>query len=70
MIHQPIGNTSGQASDIEIHAKRIINKKKMLNKMLASLTNQPIDKITIDTERDKYLTSKEALDYGIIDKII
>ena len=70
MIHQPIGNTSGQATDIEIHAKRIINKKKMLNKMLASLTNQPIDKITIDTERDKYLTSKEALDYGIIDKII
>ena len=70
MIHQPIGNTSGQATDIEIHAKRIINKKKMLNKMLASLTNQPLDKITEDTERDKYLSSKEALDYGIIDKII
>ena len=70
MIHQPIGNTSGQATDIEIHAKRIINKKKMLNKMLASLTNNPLDKIEHDTERDKYLSSKEALDYGIIDKII
>lgn len=70
MIHQPIGNTSGQATDIEIHAKRIINKKKMLNKMLASLTNQPLETIEHDTERDKYLSSKEALDYGIIDKII
>jgi len=70
MIHQPIGNTSGQATDIEIHAKRIINKKKMLNKMLASLTNNSLDKIEQDTDRDKYLTSKEALDYGIIDKII
>ena len=70
MIHQPIGNTSGQATDIEIHAKRIINKKKMLNKMLASLTNQSLETIEHDTERDKYLSSKEALDYGIIDKII
>ena len=70
MIHQPIGNTSGQATDIEIHAKRIINKKKMLNKMLASLTNKPLETIEHDTERDKYLSSKEALDYGIIDKII
>ena len=70
MIHQPIGNTSGQATDIEIHAKRIINKKKMLNKMLASLTNQNLETIENDTERDKYLSSKEALDYGLIDKII
>ena len=70
MIHQPIGNTSGQATDIEIHAKRIINKKKMLNKMLASLTNQPLENVEQDTERDKYLSSKEALDYGLIDKII
>ena len=70
MIHQPLGNTSGQATDIEIQAKRIVNKKKMLNKMLSSLTNQPIEIIETDTERDKYLSSKEALEYGIIDKII
>ena len=70
MIHQPIGNTKGQASDIEIQAKRIINKKKTLNKMLASLTNQSIKKIEKDTDRDKYLSSNDALKYGIIDKII
>ena len=70
MIHQPLGNTSGQATDIEIQAKRIINKKKMLNKMLSSLTKQPLEVIEKDTERDKYLSSKEALEYGIIDEII
>ncbi|MBQ3020946.1 MAG: ATP-dependent Clp protease proteolytic subunit [Bacilli bacterium] len=70
MIHQPLGNTSGQATDIEIHAKRIINKKKLLNKLLATLTNQSIKKIEKDTERDKYLTSLEALEYGLIDSII
>jgi len=70
MIHQPLGNTSGQATDIEIQAKRIINKKKMLNKMLATLTNQSLKTIEKDTERDKYLSSSEALEYGLIDKII
>ena len=70
MIHQPLGNVGGQATDIEIQAKRIINKKKMLNKMLATLTNQPLKKIERDTERDKYLSSEEALEYGLIDSII
>jgi len=70
MIHQPLGTTSGQATDIEIHAKRIINKKKLLNKMLATLTNNSIKRIEKDTERDKYLNSTEALDYGLIDNII
>ena len=70
MIHQPLGTTSGQATDIEIHAKRIINKKKLLNKMLSILTNQPLKRIEKDTERDKYLTSDEALNYGLIDNII
>ena len=70
MIHQPLGTTSGQATDIEIHAKRIINKKKLLNKMLATLTNNSIKRIERDTERDKYLTSTEALEYGLIDNII
>lgn len=70
MIHQPLGTTSGQATDIEIHAKRIIAKKKMLNKMLANLTNNPLKRIERDTERDKYLNAKEALEYGLIDNII
>lgn len=70
MIHQPLGTTSGQATDIEIHAKRIINKKKMLNKMLSDLTGQTLKRIEKDTERDKYLSSEEALKYGLIDNII
>ena len=70
MIHQPLGNMSGQATDIEIHAKRIIEKKKLLNKMLSNLTNQPLNVIENDTERDKYFNSKESLEYGLIDKII
>ncbi len=70
MIHQPLGNTSGQATDIEIQAKRILKKKKMLNQMLSNLTHQPIKKIEKDTERDKFLSSDEALNYGLIDSII
>lgn len=70
MIHQPLGNVGGQATDIEIQAKRIISKKKMLNNMLATLTNQSLKKIERDTERDKYLSSEEALEYGLIDSII
>ena len=70
MIHQPIGNTSGQATDIEIQAKRIVNKKIILNKMLSKLTNNTLKKVEKDTERDTYFNSKEALEYGIIDEII
>ena len=70
MIHQPLGNTSGQATDIIIQAKRIENKKKMLNKMLSLLTNQNIKTIEKDTERDNFFTSEEALKYGLIDNII
>ena len=70
MIHQPIGTINGQATDIKIQAERINNKKKILNKMLSNLTNQPLEIIEKDTERDKYMTSNEALKYGIIDNII
>ena len=70
MIHQPLGNTSGQATDIEIQAKRLLNKKKLLNKLLSELTNQSLKQIEKDTERDKYLSSIEAKKYGIIDEII
>lgn len=70
MIHQPSGKTCGMASDIDIAAKRIIKLKNKLNKLLATNTNQKIEKIVIDTERDYFMDSKEALEYGIIDKII
>ena len=70
MIHQPLGNTSGQATDILIQAKRIENKKKLLNKMLSNLTGQTLKKVELDTERDTYLDSSKALEYGIIDSII
>ena len=70
MIHQPLGGASGQATEIKIAAERILKLKKKLNTILANLTNNSLKKITKDTERDNYMTSKEALDYGIIDKII
>lgn len=70
MIHQPLGNMSGQATDIEIHSKRMMRKKKLLNEMLAKITNKQIKNIEKDTERDNFLSSKEALEYGLIDEII
>ena len=70
MIHQPLGGTSGQATDIEIQAKRIINKKKILTSILADLTGKDRKTIEKDTERDKYFSSQDALDYGLIDAII
>lgn len=70
MIHQPLGGAQGQATDIEIHARHIIQTKELLNKMIAERTGQPIDKVREDTERDKFMTAKESLDYGIVDKII
>lgn len=70
MIHQPLGGAQGQATDIKIAAERIIKLKEKLNKILASNTKQTYEKITKDTERDNFFSAKEALDYGIIDKII
>lgn len=70
MIHQPLGGAQGQATEIKIAAERIIKMKDKLNRMLSKNTNQPLEKIEQDTERDYYLSSKEALDYGIIDKIL
>lgn len=70
MIHQPLGGTQGQASDIEIHAKRIIELKGKLNKILSERTGQSIAKISKDTDRDNFLSAQEAKDYGIIDNII
>ncbi len=70
MIHQPLGGASGQATEIKIAAERILKLKEKLNFILANNTNQDLKKIESDTERDYFLSAKEALDYGIIDKII
>lgn len=70
MIHQPSGGAQGQATDISIHANRIIRTKKRLNEILSERTGQPIEVVERDTERDNFLTAQEALDYGLIDKVI
>lgn len=70
MIHQPLGGTQGQASDIEIHAKEIIKLRGTLNKIMADATGQDVKKIQADTERDYFMSAAEAKTYGIIDKTI
>ncbi len=70
MIHQPLGGARGQASDIQIHAEHILKTKKKMNEMLAENTGQPIDVIAKDTDRDNFLSAQEAVDYGLIDKIV
>lgn len=70
MIHQPLGGAQGQASDIEIQAKEILYLKKQLNQSLANHTGQPLDKIEEDTERDFFMSAHEAVDYGLVDKVI
>ena len=70
LIHQPLGGAQGQATDIEIQAAEIIRIKKSLNEILASNTGQPVKKIEKDTDRDYIMTPQEALEYGMIDKVI
>ncbi len=70
MIHQPLGGASGQATEIQIAAKHILRVKDRMNKILSEKTNKPISQIALDTERDNYMFSEEALEYGIIDKIL
>lgn len=69
MIHQPLGGTQGQASDIKIQADHIIKIKEKLNRILSENTGKPIEEIERDTDRDNYLSAEDALSYGIIDKI-
>lgn len=69
MIHQPLGGTRGQATDIQIHAERLMKIKSNLNTILAERTGQTIERITADTERDNFMTANEALAYGLIDKV-
>ncbi len=70
MIHQPLGGMQGQATDIKIHADRIIKIREKLNSILSDVTGQPIEKIEHDTERDNFMSADEALAYGLIDKVI
>ena len=70
MIHQPLGGMQGQASDIKIHADHIIRIKEKMNRILAENTGKSYEQVCLDTDRDNYLTAEQALEYGIIDKVI
>ena len=70
MIHQPLGGTEGQATDIAIHAEHIINTKNLLNEMIAFHAGKKVEQVKLDTERDKFMSAKEALAYGLIDRIV
>lgn len=70
MIHQPLGGFQGQATDIDIHAREILNMRDRLNRILASHTGQSIEKIDEDTERDNFMSAEEAAKYGLIDQVI
>ena len=70
MIHQPLGGARGQASDIEIQAREILYLRERLNSILADVTGQPVEKIARDTDRDNFMSGDQAVDYGLIDKVI
>ena len=70
MIHQPLGGAQGQATDIMIHAEHIVRTKEKLNTILSERTGQPYDVIVRDTERDNFMTAQQAMEYGLIDKVI
>jgi len=70
MIHQPSGGFSGQASDIEIHAKEVLYLKRRLNEMMAAHTGQPLETIERDTDRDNFMGAEDAVEYGLVDKVL
>jgi ATP-dependent Clp protease protease subunit len=70
MIHQPSGGFSGQASDIEIHAKEVLYLKRKLNEMMAQHTGQPMEVIERDTDRDNFMGAEDAVKYGLIDRVL
>jgi ATP-dependent Clp protease, protease subunit len=70
MIHQPLGGFQGQATDIEIHAREILDARERLNRILASHTGQPIEKIKQDTDRDNFMTGEQAIAYGLVDAVL
>ncbi|MGY0693568.1 ATP-dependent Clp endopeptidase proteolytic subunit ClpP [Virgibacillus sp. FSP13] len=70
MIHQPLGGTQGQATDIEIHTRRILEMREKLNQIIAERSGQPLEVIQRDTERDNFMTAAKAKEYGLIDKVL
>ncbi|NLN97821.1 MAG: ATP-dependent Clp endopeptidase proteolytic subunit ClpP [Eubacteriaceae bacterium] len=70
MIHQPMGGAHGQSVDVEIHAKRLLKTREKLNRILSERTGKSLETISKDTDRDNYMSAKEALDYGLIDQIL
>ncbi len=70
MIHQPLGGFQGQATDIDIHAREILNIRDKLNNLLSSHTGQPIEKVAQDTERDNFMTAEDAVSYGLVDRVV
>lgn len=70
MIHQPLGGAKGQATDIEIHAKWILQIKERLNQILSERTGQPLEKVKADTERDNFMSAMEAKEYGLVDEVM
>ena len=70
MIHQPLGGVQGQASDIEIHAREILQIRQRLNKIMSDHTGQPMEKIEVDTDRDNFMSGPESVDYGLIDQVL
>jgi ATP-dependent Clp protease protease subunit len=70
MIHQPLGGTRGQATDIKIHAERILKMRDKLNKIMSEASGQPLEIIEKDTDRDNFMSADEAVEYGLIDKVI
>ena len=70
MVHQPLGGAQGQASDIEIQAKEILRIRDVLNRILSDNTGQPLEKIVHDTDRDNFMTAHQALEYGLVDRVM
>lgn len=70
MIHQPLGGFQGQATDVEIHAREILHIREQLNEILARHTGQPVDKVAVDTERDRFMGPQDAVQYGLVDKVL
>ena len=70
MIHQPSGGAQGQATDIQIQAREILDLRERLNRILAQNTGQPIERIAVDTERDNFMSAEDAVSYGLVDKLL
>ncbi len=69
MIHQPLGGFQGQSSDVEIHAKRLLKTREDINRILSMQTGKSLEQIEHDTDRDNFMSAKEAMEYGLIDKV-